>query len=182
MLTTASTNGDTPPPLHETQDGGVHQSTTWPQPTAVENERNCSFSWVVDSLPAPPPNHCRKRAIMLVFDSSCRPYHNHHTSTLAFQPQNHHYKRPKPQIRAFVLDFGVSAPSSCKFYYIYYIIFNLIYQTRQTRGCRCGLGTGDSKSTCTRTRATHTWIPARVYKPMTGPTPVKLQLYTMYPN
>ncbi len=78
MLTAASTNGDAPSPLHETQDGGVHNLlTTRPRPTAIENERNCSFSWAVDSSPAPPPNHNNNATTT----TTCRPYHHHHAST-----------------------------------------------------------------------------------------------------
>jgi len=56
---------------------------------------------------------------------------------------HYHYKRPKPQIGAFVLNFGVSAPSSRKSYYFYYIIFNyiifnLIKKTRHTRATGVG--------------------------------------------
>ncbi len=141
--------------------------------TNCRRKRASLLVLAVDSLPAPPPNHCRKRAIMLVFDSSCQPYHNHHASTPVFQPQNHHYKSPKPQIRAFVLNFGVSSLKIVTLLYIYYIIYitcNLVYHTRQTHGCGCGLGTGDLCRTLTHTRTTHTPVPVRVYKPVTGLT------------
>jgi len=128
-------------------------------PTTAENEQLCSFlTAVVD-----------------------------HTTTITrrhshFNPKTTTTRGRNPKYEHSCLISGFRLLLVVNFIIFNYIIFNLIYQTRQTRGCRCGLGTGDSKSTCTRTRATHTWIPARVYKPMTGPTPVKLQLYTMYPN
>jgi hypothetical protein len=59
------------PPLHETQDGGVHNPlTTRPQPTTIENERNCSFSWAVDSLASNTQPHQQSH------------HHRHHLSTI----------------------------------------------------------------------------------------------------
>jgi len=56
-------------------------------------------------------------------DTSCQC--NHTLTTTTTRGQNPKYKHS-------LLVFGVSAPSSCKSYYIYYIIFNLIKKTCHT--------------------------------------------------
>ena len=47
----------------------TNQGTQQYYTPTLENERKCSFSRAVGSLPPPPPNQCRKRASTLVFDS-----------------------------------------------------------------------------------------------------------------
>src|SRR5260221_810858 len=54
-------------------------------------------------------------------------YYTHETGTLNHTlPNYYHYKRPKLQTRAFVLNSGVSSPLKLYFYYIFniLIIFN----------------------------------------------------------
>ncbi len=75
----------------------------------------------------------------ILFTYTHKPGHETADDTNDNIPTYHyHYKNPKPQTRAFMLNFGGSAPSSCKSYYIYYIIFNYIKKTRHTRATGAG--------------------------------------------
>ena len=80
------------PPLHKTQDGGVpHLLTMWPRPMAVENKRNRSFSWAVDS-----PTHYLCTGFVNPWRPSRHHYHLHtprpsppHVATTP--PRHHHH-------------------------------------------------------------------------------------------
>ena len=49
-------------------------------------------------------------------------------------------------------------------------------------GHGCGFSVGDFESTRTRTRPTHTRVPARVCKPVTGPTHNLVIMFLSYYN
>jgi hypothetical protein len=166
------------PPSLETRDRGGVTSVNTPPPTPPSLEmRDGGGSFSVDTPPPSPPSLARnaRRRGCYLHGHVQRRNTSPTTRTTTYPTYHYHYKRPKPQIRAFVLDFGVSAPSSCKSYYIYYIvlyyiILYLIKKNPPHPGHGCGFSVGDLKSTRTRTRPTRTRYPCGFVNPLSCPT------------